>query len=200
MAGRAAKAAITITGDPAADQLLVDDPMALLIGMLLDQQISMELAFTGPFRLRERLGGSLDPRLIADMDPETFTDLCRQKPALHRFPASMAGRIQDLARHIVDRYDGDAGRVWKRVRSAERQWSNIRGLPGYGDEKAKILMAILAKRLGRTPAGWEALAAPFDDDEPRSVADVGSADDLVRVRAWKKAQKAARKDKQGRAL
>lgn len=191
---------IAITGDPDADALLVDEPMALLIGMLLDQQISMELAFTGPWRLRQRLGGSLDPRLIADMAPEEFEALCRQKPALHRFPASMAGRIQDLSRHVVDTYDGDAGRVWKRVRSAERQWDNVRSLPGYGDEKAKILMAVLAKRLGRRPEGWEALAAPFDDDQPRSVADVGSADDLARVRAWKKAQKAARKDKQGRTL
>ncbi len=196
----ATRPAIAITGDGEADRLLADEPMALLLGVLLGQQSAMELAFTGPTRLRERLGGTLDPRVIADMDPNEFEAVCRQKPALHRFPAAMAGRIQALARHIVDVHAADAGRVWKRVRSADRQWENIRSLPGYGDEKAKILMAVLAKRMGRTPHGWEILASPFDDNQPRSVADVGSADDLARVRAWKKSQKAAKRSKQGKPL
>ncbi|MEM8708721.1 MAG: HhH-GPD-type base excision DNA repair protein [Actinomycetota bacterium] len=184
-----------ITGEPEVDGLVNTDPLALLIGMLLDQQIAIELAFRGPSRLRERLGGSLDATAIADWDPDDFVAICAEKPALHRFPKSMGGRIQELCRHIADVYDGDAGRIWKRRRSAETVATNLAAVPGYGDEKVKILLAVLGKRFGVQPPGWEAAAAPFSDDQPRSVADMGSAEGRLAVREWKKAQKAAGKAK-----
>jgi uncharacterized HhH-GPD family protein len=187
--------AIPITGDPDADRLLEHDPLALLIGMLLDQQVPMEWAFKGPATLRDRLGGRLDATEIAAMDQEAFVAICAAKPAIHRFPASMGRRIHDLCAFLVANYEGDAARVWKGVRSADTLYGRLRELPGYGDEKSKIFIAILAKRLGRRPAGWEAVAAPFSDTEPRSVADVDSADSLVRVREWKQMMKAAKKAK-----
>ena len=184
-----------ITGEPEFDDLVNTDPLALLIGMLLDQQIAIELAFRGPARLKERLGGTLDAATIAGWDPDDFVSICAEKPALHRFPNSMAGRVQELCRHVADEYDGDAGRIWKRRRSAETVAANLAAVPGYGDEKVKILIAVLGKRFGVQPSGWEAAAAPFSDDQPRSVADMGSAEQRLAVRAWKKAQKAAGKKK-----
>ena len=187
---------LPITGDPEADRLLTDEPLALVIGMLLDQQVPMEWAFKGPFTLKARLGGRLDAAEIAAMDVEDFVSVCSAKPAIHRFPASMGRRVWELCAVVVDRYDGDAARIWKGVRSGDALYARIRGLPGYGDEKAKILMAILAKRFGKRPAGWEIAAAPFSDDQPRSVADVADAASLAGVRDWKKAKKAAQKSKQ----
>jgi uncharacterized HhH-GPD family protein len=178
-----------ITGDPSADELLVADPLALLIGMLLDQQVPMEWAFRGPATLSERLGG-LDAARIAAMTPEAVEAVFKEKPALHRYPGSMAKRTHALCRHIVDTYDGDASKIWRGVRDPEVLLERLRALPGYGDEKAKIMLAILAKRFGRAPKGWEAVAQPFSDDRPRSVADVDSAEALARVRDWKRAQKA----------
>jgi uncharacterized HhH-GPD family protein len=178
-----------ITGDPSADELLVADPLALLIGMLLDQQVPMEWAFRGPATLSERLGG-LDAARIAAMAPEAVEAVFKEKPALHRYPGSMAKRTHALCRHIVDTYDGDASKIWRGVRDPEVLLERLRALPGYGDEKAKIMLAILAKRFGRAPKGWEAVAQPFSDDRPRSVADVDSAEALARVRDWKRAQKA----------
>lgn len=186
-----AKGTLAITGDRDADRLLNSDPLALLLGMLLDQQIPMEWAFMGPYRLTDRLGGPLDAHTIATMDPDDFTAIVRAKPALHRFPVSMAGRMQALCRHLVDEYDGDAGAVWRGVRSADTLFDRLTALPGYGEEKARIFLAILAKRFGKTPAGWEAAAGPFADDNPRSVADIDGPDALEEVRAWKKKQKAA---------
>ena len=184
-----------ITGDAEFDDLVNADPLALLIGMLLDQQIAIELAFRGPARLRERLGGRFDAATIAAWDPDDFAALCAQKPALHRFPASMAGRIQELCAHVVEEYDGDAGRIWKRRRSATTVAANLAAVPGYGDEKVRILIAVLAKRFAVRPDGWESASAPFSDDQPRSVADMGSAEGRLAVREWKKAQKAAGKGK-----
>ena len=184
-----------ITGDPEVDGLVNTDPLALLIGMLLDQQVAIELAFRGPHRIRERLGGALDAAEIASWDPDEFAAICGEKPAIHRFPAVMAGRIQDLCAHITTEYDGKAERIWQRRRSAETVAANLLAVPGYGEEKVKIFLAILAKRFGVRPPGWEAAAAPFSDDVPRSVADMGSADGRLAVRAWKKAQKAAGKAK-----
>ncbi len=184
-----------ITGEPEVDDLVNRDPLALLIGMLLDQQIAIELAFRGPFRLRERLGGRLDAAEIAAWDPDDFAAICAEKPALHRFPGSMAGRIQELCGHVAEVYDGDASRIWKRRRHADTVAANLAAVPGYGDEKVRILIAVLAKRFGVRPPGWEAAAAPFGDDQPRSVADMGSADERLAVREWKKAQKAAGKGK-----
>jgi len=190
-----AKTAIPITGDDIADRLLQTDPLALLIGMLLDQQVPMEWAFRGPATLRDRLGGELDATRIAAMDVDDFVAICSEKPAIHRFPSSMGTRVHELCSFVVEHYDGDAGRIWKGVRSAEVLFGRLRELPGYGEEKSKIFLAILAKRLGKRPAGWEELAAPFSDDQPRSVADVSSPETLLQVREWKQAMKAAKKSK-----
>jgi len=187
---------IPITGDPAADALLVNEPLALLLGMLLDQQVPMEWAFKGPATLKDRLGGSLDAASIAAMDREDFVTICCEKPAIHRFPASMGRRIWDVCEHLVEHYDGDAAKIWKGVRSGDTLYERLRKVPGYGEEKSKIFMAILAKRLGKTPAGWEEAAAPFSDDQPRSVADVADAESLQRVREWKKMMKAQKRSKQ----
>lgn len=188
--------AIPITGDTEADRLLVEDPLALLIGMLLDQQVPMEWAFKGPATLSARLGGRLDAHQIASMDPEEFVGLCATRPAIHRFPASMGRRIWEVCAALVDRYDGDAAEVWRGAADGADLYDRLRALPGYGDEKAKIFIAILGKRLGVAPDGWEHAAAPFSDAQPRSVADVADAESLQRVREWKKAMKAAKKSKQ----
>ena len=189
------KGTLAITGDPDADRLLNSDPLALLLGMLLDQQIPMEWAFMGPYRLTDRLGAPLDASAIASMDPDEFAELVKAKPALHRFPGSMATRIQALCQHLVDEYDGDAGAVWRGVPRGDMLFERLVALPGYGEEKARIFTAILAKRFGTTPTGWEDVAGPFADDTPRSVADVDSPEALERVRAWKKEQKARGKTK-----
>ncbi|MBA2327872.1 MAG: Fe-S cluster assembly protein HesB [Actinobacteria bacterium] len=195
--GAVTDVAIPVTGDPDADRLLVDDPLALLIGMLLDQQVPMEWAFRGPFTLRERLGvtGHLDAQAIAAMAPDELEALFLTKPALHRYPASMAKRTHDLCRHLVDEYGGDAAAVWRDASSGEELYQRLRALPGYGDEKAKIFLAILGKRLSVAPPGWEQAAAPFSDTTPRSVADIDSPESLLRVREWKTAQKAMKKAK-----
>jgi uncharacterized HhH-GPD family protein len=187
---------IPITGDPEADALLVADPLALTIGMLLDQQVSMELAFSGPAKLRERLGDRFTAEDIAGMDPDELDAVCRQKPAIHRFPTAMAGRIHELCRHLVEHYDGDAAKVWSGTRSGEALHARVSALPGFGEEKTKIFIALLAKRLGTRPAGWEEVAAPFSDTVPRSIADVDSPESLQKVREWKKAQKAKGRSKQ----
>ena len=190
-----ARPSMPVTGNPDADRLLVEDPLALLLGMLLDQQVPMEWAFTGPFTLRERLG-SLDAAEIAAMPVDDFVDVCRQRPAIHRFPKSMGERIHAVCSHLVEHYDGAAEKIWTGVPDASTVHDRLRELPGYGEEKTKIFLAILAKRFGVTPAGWEAVAAPFSDDVPRSVADISSEEALHEVRKWKKAQKAKGKSKQ----
>jgi uncharacterized HhH-GPD family protein len=187
-------ATMPITGDPAADEFLVTDPLALVIGMLLDQQVPMEWAFKGPSTLRDRLGG-LDATKIAAMPPEELEAVFKEKPALHRYPGSMAKRTHALCVQLVDEYDGDAARLWTGVDDPQVLFDRIRALPGFGEEKAKIFLAILGKRLKVAPQGWEACAVPFSDSEPRSVADVDSPENLQRVRAWKQAQKAQRKSK-----
>jgi uncharacterized HhH-GPD family protein len=187
-------ATMPITGDPAADEFLVTDPLALVIGMLLDQQVPMEWAFKGPSTLRDRLGG-LDATKIAAMPPEDLEAVFREKPALHRYPGSMAKRTHALCVHLVDEYDGDAAKLWTGVDDPQVLFDRIRALPGYGEEKAKIFLAILGKRLKVAPQGWEACAVPFSDSEPRSVADIDSPENLQRVRAWKQAQKAKGKSK-----
>ena len=187
---------IPITGDPDADLLLENEPLALLIGMLLDQQVPMEWAFKGPSTLRERLGGRLDAAEIAAMDEEDFVAVCAQKPAIHRFPASMGRRVHELCARVVEDHDGHAERIWTEAADAEDLRARLRALPGYGEEKTKIFIAILAKRLGLRLEGWERVAAPFSDEQPRSVADVGSEETLQAVRQWKKAMKAAKRSKQ----
>lgn len=185
---------VPLTGDPEADELLARDPLALTLGMMLDQQIPMEWAFVGPYRLSQRLGG-LDAAKIAAMDPETLVEAFKEKPALHRFPGSMAGRAQELCRYLVDEWDGDAAAVWRDADSGAELVARVRGLPGFGAEKAKIFCALLAKRFGVQPQGWEEATSPFSDDQPRSVADIDSPEALAQVRAWKKSMKAQGKGK-----
>ncbi len=188
-------AAIPITGDPEADQLLVDNPLALLIGMLLDQQVPMGWAFRGPFTLQQRLGGALDAETIAAMGPDKIEAIFRDKPAMHRYPGSMGQRTHALCAYVVEHYGGDAAAIWRDAPSGEEIYRRLRELPGYGEEKSKIFLAILGKRLGQAAPGWEEAAAPFSDATPRSVADVGSPESLARVREFKRARKAEKKGK-----
>jgi uncharacterized HhH-GPD family protein len=184
-----------ITGDPEGDALLNTDPLALLLGMLLDQQVPMEWAFGAPPKLKERLGGEIDAANIASMPLEELEVVFKGPPALHRFPGSMAKRTQQVCQHLVEHHDGRAQDLWEGAADAQDLFTRLTALPGYGKEKAKIFMAMLAKRFGIKPAGWEEVAAPFSDDERRSIADVESPETLLEVRAWKKAMKAAGKAK-----
>lgn len=181
---------LTITGDPAADAVL-DDPFALLVAMLLDQQFPMERAFAGPATILERFG-SLDPAAVAAADEEAFAAVCARPPAVHRYPAAMAKRIQALARHVVEEYDGEASRLWRTAESGSVLLRRLTALPGYGDQKARIFTALLGKRLGVQPDGWrEAAGAYAEEGSYRSVADVVDADSLQRVRAFKQESKRA---------
>ncbi len=184
-----------ITGDPEADGLLGREPLALLLGMMLDQQVPMEWAFASPAKLAARLGGSLDAAVIAGMDPGALEAVFKEKPSLHRYPGSMARRAQELCRRLVEEYDGRAEGVWEGVTSGDELLDRLQGLPGFGPEKARIFVAVLAKRRGVRPPGWEEAAAPFSDGQRRSVADITSPETLQEVRAFKAAKKAAGKGK-----
>jgi uncharacterized HhH-GPD family protein len=186
---------LRITGDDAADQLLNTDPLALLLGMMLDQQVTMESAFRAPAVLAERLGG-LDAKAIVAAGPDALTAAFVEKPALHRFPGSMATRAYAVCEHLVEHYGGQADGLWRDVASGAELYKRVKALPGFGDEKTKIFVALLGKRFGVQPPGWEAAAGAFGDDVPRSAADVHDAASLAKVREWKKAQKAAGKSKQ----
>ena len=188
-----------ITADPEADGLLNRDGTALLVGMLLDQQVPMEWAFAGPATLHRRLG-HLDAARIAAMDVDDFVAVCCAKPAIHRFPASLGRRIHQLCGVLADDYDGRGEAVWTGVANGAELYARLRALPGYGEEKARIFVAILAKTQGVAPPGWREAAGKFGDDVPRSVADITGPETLAAVRAWKKAQKAAQRDKQDRPL
>ncbi|MBM3718555.1 MAG: Fe-S cluster assembly protein HesB [Actinobacteria bacterium] len=188
-----------ITGNSAADALLNSNGTALMIGMLLDQQVPMEWAFKGAHTLRQRLG-HLDPARIAAMDPESFLAVCLDRPAIHRFPKAMAGRIQGLCALLEDRYEGRAENIWRGVDDASVLFSRLREFPGFGEEKAQIFVALLAKRFGVKPRGWKRAAGVFSDSKPRTVADITSPATLAKVRAWKKAEKEADRDKQSRPL
>jgi uncharacterized HhH-GPD family protein len=184
---------LPLTGDPDADRLLEEDPLALLIGMLLDQQVPMERAFRSPYDLKERMGGRLDAAGIASMDTEALAALFRGPPALHRYPGSMAGRTQDLCRVLVERYDGDAAKVWTDAATGRELFANLKALPGFGEQKARIFTALLAKRMGVAPPGWDEVAGPYGQVGHFSVADVDGPDALAAVREHKKAMKAAAK-------
>ena len=190
---------VYITGREDADALLNRDGTALLIGMLLDQQVPMEWAFTGPATLLTRLG-HLDAQRVAAMDQDEFVAVCCAKPAIHRFPAAMGRRIHDLCAVLTERFDGSGEQVWSDVSSGDELYARLRTLPGYGEEKARIFVAILGKRMAVQPDGWREAAGAFGDDIPRSVADISDAASLAVVREWKKAAKAARRDKQDRPL
>jgi uncharacterized HhH-GPD family protein len=180
-----------LSQDKEADALLSSEPLALLIGMVLDQQVPLEWAFAGPAELQRRLGRPLDARFIAHMDPDDLANAFAAKPALHRYPGSMAARVQALCRLVVDTYHGDASAIWSGVSSGQELLERVRQLPGFGDHKARIFVALLGKQLGVRPAGWEKASAPFGDPGSfRSVADITDADTLSKVRAYKQQMKA----------
>jgi uncharacterized HhH-GPD family protein len=188
-----------ITGDPDADALINSDGTALLIGMLLDQQVPMEVAFRGPSTLRARLG-HLDAKTIAAMELDDFVAVCCAKPAIHRYCGAMGKRVHALCAVLTERYNGRGERVWDGVKSADELYRRLRELPGYGDEKSRIFIAIIGKRMGVRPRGWRGAAGKFGEATPRSVADSTSPATLAKVREWKRAQKAALLDKQDRPL
>lgn len=181
-----------ITDDPAADELLGDDPLALLIGMLLDQQVAMETAFAGPLKIAQRTG-DLSASGLAAYDPDALVEVFRQSPAVHRYPGSMAGRVQALARAIVDGWGGTASAIWTAGDpDGPTVLKRLRALPGFGEQKAKIFLALLGKQYGFTGAGWrEAAGAYGEEGSFRSVADIVSPESLLKVRETKRAAKAA---------
>ena len=190
---------LPFSGDEAADSLLEEDPLALLIGMVLDQQIPLEKAFSSPLVLKERMGGGpLDVKAIADADPDTLQAWFATPPALHRFPASMGRRVQEMCQHLVEQYGGDAAAVWETAESGDELVKRLKAMPGFGDQKAKIFVALLGKRLGAAPKGWEQAAKEYGEKGSfRSVADIDSPAALKQVRAYKQQMKAAAKAKAG---
>ncbi|HEX6500039.1 MAG TPA: HhH-GPD-type base excision DNA repair protein [Micromonosporaceae bacterium] len=184
---------VYLAGDPQADRLLAEDPLALLIGMLLDQQVPMEWAFSAPHRLAERLGlQRLDADTIAEYDPDALAQIFAQPPALHRFPQAMAERTQKLCRIVREQYNNDAGALWGGVRTGAQLVARLRALPGFGAQKAQIFTALLGKQFGVEPEGWREAAGPFGEEGSyRSVADIVDDESLARVRDYKKRAKAA---------
>jgi uncharacterized HhH-GPD family protein len=186
-------AKLQLSQDPAADKLLSEDPLALLIGMVLDQQVPLEWAFIGPLRLRERLG-HLDARKIAEMDPEALVQVALEKPPIHRYPAAMARRVHELCQLIADEYDGEAAAVWTGAVDGADLYKRVKALPGFGEMKAKIFVALVGKQLGVTPAGWEAAAGDYAGKGTfMSVADIVDQPSLDKVRAYKQQKKQAAK-------
>ncbi|MBD2758668.1 Fe-S cluster assembly protein HesB [Yimella sp. cx-573] len=184
---------IQIAQDAEADALLSSDPFALLVGMLLDQQFPMEHAFRGPAKIASRLG-TIDPKVIAAQEPEKFADLASTPPAIHRYGRSMAGRVQQLAQVVVDEYDGDAAKIWTTSTDTKGLLKRLKALPGFGDQKARIFAALLAKQLDVQPDGWREAIGPYAEQGSfRSVADVVDDTSLQKVRDFKKQAKAAAK-------
>ena len=186
---------LSLCFDTRGDALLARDPFALVTGMLLDQQMPMERAFLGPWKLAERLGTTtrLDVAAIAAHDPEEFAAIVATPPAVHRFPGSMAGRIQGVAKHVVTEYAGDTAAVWRAVPTGAALYQRVVAIPGYGDQKSRILVALLGKQFGVRPRGWrEAAGAYGDEGSFRSVADVVDAESLAAVRRFKQESKAAK--------
>jgi uncharacterized HhH-GPD family protein len=178
---------IVWTQNEAANELLETDPLALLIGMVLDQQVKMEKAFGGPYELKQRLG-HLDVRKIAAMDPDRLDKVFRERPALHRFPGNMARRVQAMCAAVVKDYGGDAASIWRDARTGDELAARISKLPGFGEMKTRIMVSILAKKFGVTPPGWEKQAASW-----HSVADVDSAESMAHARDVKREMKAKAK-------
>jgi uncharacterized HhH-GPD family protein len=186
---------VRLTQRPEADELLGRSPLAALIGMLLDQQIPMEWAFSGPYTIAQRLGGDdLDAHEIAGYDPDRFAALLSDKPAVHRYPGSMAKRVQQLCRHLVEHYDGDASAVWRDAGTGKELLKRLGDLPGFGKQKAQIFLALLGKQFGVTPEGWREAAGPYGEEgSHRSIADITGPESLEKVRAFKQAAKQAAK-------
>ena len=186
-----------LSGDPEADQFLSEDPLALLVGMVLDQQIPLERAFSAPRDLRRRLGnedGPLDAEVIASMAPDELAKVFAERPALHRFPSSNAQRVQQLCQIVADQYGGVAARVWEEAKTGKELLQRIEALPGFGQQKAKIFVALLGKQMGVRPPGWREACRPFGDaGTTYSVADITSSESLAKVRAYKADMKRAAK-------
>ncbi len=177
-----------------ANKLLERSPLALLIGMVLDQQVTMEKAFSSPYELQLRLGHELDARELAAYDPAALTEIFSQRPALHRFPKANAKRVQEVCQLLVERYDGDAARLWTQARTGPELFRRVSELPGFGKQKAQIFVALLGKQFGVQPAGWREAAGMFGDaDAHYSVADITDEASLLKVRAHKQEMKAAAK-------
>ncbi len=186
-----------LTGDAEADQLLTEDDNALLIGMVLDQQVPMEKAFSGPLVIAQRMG-RLDVAAIAAMSEDDFVALCSRPPAIHRFPAAMAKRVRQVCQVLTEDYDGQAANLWKDARSGNEVKANLERLPGFGSDKAAIFTAVLGKLRGITPDGWRVAAGYYGEpDTFRSVADIVDSDSLQKVRETKKSVKAAKKEMSG---
>jgi uncharacterized HhH-GPD family protein len=185
---------LRLTQDPDADALLSRDPLALLVGMLLDQQFPMERAFASPYLLTQRLSvDHLDAGAIAAHDPDALAKVMAGPPALHRYPAAMAGRVQALCQLVAERWGGDAAELWRTAATGRELLARLRTLPGFGEQKARIFVALLGKQLGVRPPGWrEAAGAYGEEGSHRSIADVTDAESLAQVRAFKQAAKAAR--------
>jgi uncharacterized HhH-GPD family protein len=186
---------LRLAQNPDADALLASDPLALLLGMLLDQQVPMEWAFGAPYRLAQRLErASLDAGEIAEHEPEEFVKVMAGPPALHRYPASMAGRVQALCAEVAQRYGGDAAAIWRTAGTGAELLRRLKALPGFGEQKVRIFVALLGKQLGVCPPGWREAAGPYGEDGARrSAADVTDAGSLAEVRAFKLAAKRAAK-------
>jgi uncharacterized HhH-GPD family protein len=174
-----------------ADELLSRDPFALLVGMLLDQQIPMERAFAGPAMIAARMDGSFDPPTVASYDPDRFVEIVAGPPAVHRFPSAMAARVQTLAKHLDEHYGGNAAGVWADVKSGDDLLARLSALPGFGAQKAKIFVALLGKQLKVRPRGWREASEPYGEDGAfKSVADVTDTGSLAKVRQYKQEHKA----------
>jgi uncharacterized HhH-GPD family protein len=187
---------LCLAQNPDADRLLTDSPLALLIGMVLDQQIPLEWAFTGPLTLTQRLGRDLDAADLAARDPDALAKVFATPPALHRFPGSMAGRVQELCRVVVEQYDGEPTRIWSDAADGKDLLKRIQALPGFGVQKAKIFLALLGKQYGVRPKGWREASGEFGADRSyKSVADIRDKASLDKVRAFKKQMKAEAKAK-----
>jgi uncharacterized HhH-GPD family protein len=188
------RAMLHLSQDPTADQLLSEDPLALLIGMVLDQQVPLERAFSAPRDLKVRLGGTLDPAVIASMDPDEVVKVFVERPALHRFPAANAKRVQQLCRIVVEDWAGEASDIWRSAPDGTELYRRIKALPGFGEQKARIFIGLLAKQLGVRPPGWEEAAGRFGQPGTYlSIADIVDEPSLGRVRAYKQQLKAAAK-------
>jgi len=185
--------ALSLPIEPEANELLSRDPFALLLAMMLDQQVPFEKAFGSPYQLSLRLGHEPTARELADYDPDALAGLFAERPALHRFPRAMAARAQELARTITDSYDGDASAIWKGAADGADLKARLAELPGFGDYKAQITIALIGKQLGVRPTGWREAAGHFGKEDSRySVADITDEESLVEVRSYKKQMKAAR--------
>jgi uncharacterized HhH-GPD family protein len=187
---------ISMPVEPEANELLTRSPLALLIGMLLDQQVPLERAFSAPLDLARRLGHEPSAAELADFDPVALAGIFSERPALHRYPKAMAARVQDLARLVLEEYHGDASQLWRCAETGAELLSRVAALPGFGTRKAQIFVALLGKQMGVRPPGWREAAGMFGADGSHlSVADIFDAESLAQVRTYKQGQKAAAKAK-----